>query len=169
MTDKRVGVCDGVGFNVALAPFREHTPSWGSAFPGAPSPSSACGEARHSLLSRTWRMNEWVSGIDVYSQPQRGEMRKPRATPWVSSPKTFPSPERAPFHVTPLGLRMVRALNRWATHRNHPAGGPMSGCLRLICLAFRPRQPVRLNSVGEETPRSSQWRSLGFARTILVG
>jgi hypothetical protein len=97
-------------------------------------------------------------------------MRKPRATRRLSSPKTCPSPERAAFHVALLGLRMVRALNRWATHRNHPTGGPMSGCLRLSPMlsgVLKARAELGLGVPGSAEPQLGVGR--GETPTFLAG
>ena len=58
--------------------------------------------------------SEGGHGMKRLPSPNGAKCESPGQHPDYQILEKFSSPERAPFHVTPLGLRMVRALNRWA-------------------------------------------------------
>ena len=72
----------------------------------------------------------------VRPQPQRGAIRKPRATPWVTVPRRFASPERAAQPASPSA-------------RDRPAGYP--GVLS---------RPFRACSRFHARPRALPWTGI---------
>jgi len=98
-------------------------------------------------LSRTSVARTRASTSPGMFMPQRGKMRKPRATPWDTRPPCDPSPERAACPAMHVDSHHIK-MNRIGNHNRQST-------MVMVGFSYRPFQALR--GISASLPRALPW------------